>query len=235
MSAQTTRINPFFWHSGVNPLKLKLLDQWALGDSAVDIGCGNGAYAQHLRSRGFSVIAIDQQDRLQNNDGIQFMIATVPPIPLPDKSCDTVLLYDVLEHIQNESELLAEIYRVARKRLILSVPSDNDGMLPKYGLCLQHHIDKTHQREYDSERLKGVLSEHGFEVLHVRPQFAGAAPLVVEIFFTSSIAASILRRITRFWLKGLQRCGFIRVDLPSDWFAVAEIQSKAISVGQLEV
>jgi len=220
------RVDPFLWRTGVNPTKLRLLDRWAVGKRAVDIGCGHGAYAQYLRKAGFSVVAIDVEDRILDKEGIEFLVAEVPPIPLSDKCCDTLILFDVLEHVVAEDELLAEIRRVTTQRLILSVPSDNDGVLPLYGLCHVHHVDKTHQREYNPTTIETVLARHGFQVTHIEPHYPKNLPLVVGAFFTRSLLGRILRLATLSWLKFLRRTGVIRVNLPADWFVIADLTSK---------
>jgi SAM-dependent methyltransferase len=218
-------VDPFLWHTGVNPAKLRLLDSWAVGKRAVDVGCGNGAYAQHLREAGFSVTAIDAEDRIANKEGINFLFSTVPPIPLTDKGCDTLVLFDVLEHVAAEDKLLAEIRRVTTQRLILSVPSDNDGTLPLYGLCHVHHVDKTHQREYNPGSLKKVLSQHGFRIIHIQAQHPVNAPLVVKEFFKASPISRVLQRMTVKWIKFLRHRRIIQVNLPADWFVIADLIS----------
>ena len=114
-SLAMSKVNPFFWRTGVNPIKLNILDRWMAGMRAVDIGCGNGAYAQYLRKEGFSVTAIDNKDQVIEKEGIDFLLTNVPPIPLTDKFCDTLILFDVLEHVKMEDKLLAEVKRVTKK------------------------------------------------------------------------------------------------------------------------
>jgi SAM-dependent methyltransferase len=51
--------------------------------------------------------------------------ATVPPLPFPDRSFDTVVSFQVIEHVRRDRELVAEIYRVLRPggQLIVSTPN----------------------------------------------------------------------------------------------------------------
>ena len=224
MSAPKT-VQPFLWQEGVNPKKLELLDRWATGQTALDVGCGHGGYGHYLANRGFAVTAIDKEDRLEDKDAIRFLSAQVPPIPVESNSCDTLILFDVLEHVATEDELLAEARRVTRQRLILSVPSDEDGALPSYGLCLVHHMDKTHRREYNPSSLRAKLDEYDFELRTVEAHYPERLPFVIEQFFRNSFAGRICRSLTHRWLRALKRLKLVEVDLVADWFAVADLRS----------
>ncbi len=218
---------PFLWQVETNPAKCRLLDEWAVGPSAADIGCGTGAYAQHLRRRGLAVVAMDADDQVLDKEGIWFIRAGVPPIPLGDGQCDTMVLFDVLEHVRDEGGLLVEVRRVTRRRLILSVPSDDDGALPQYGICLLHHVDKTHQREYNPDRLRALLQAHGFRVVHLEAQRAQGMPFLVGEFFAPGTIGKIARVATLAWLRVLRRLRLVRVDLASDWFVVADVAGES--------
>jgi ubiquinone/menaquinone biosynthesis C-methylase UbiE len=213
------------WQHAVNPAKIQLLERWAVGTTFLDVGTGHGRYSQHMRQRGFAVTAIDADERLVDKDGLTFLRAVVPPLPVADASFDTLAMFDLLEHVADEDLLLRELRRVVRQRVIISVPADDDGPLPRYGLCHLHHVDKTHHREYGASRLRQLLETHGFRVLHLEPQTVAAAPLVVEAFFTSSGPARLLRGLTSAWIRALRRAGVIRVDLAADWLVVAEVRN----------
>lgn len=105
------------------------------GDTVLDFGCGAGNYAipaaELIGEKGV-VYALDCDSaclaRLQaraaeagacgihvitGDGGVQ--------VPLEDGSCDVVLLYDVLQKIDNRKGLLAELRRVLRPGGVLSV------------------------------------------------------------------------------------------------------------------
>jgi SAM-dependent methyltransferase len=52
------------------------------------------------------------------------ILASVPPVPVPDESYDTVLMSEVLEYIEDAPALLKEVHRLLRPEgtLIMSVP-----------------------------------------------------------------------------------------------------------------
>lgn len=212
----------FLWQRAPNPNKLRLIEQWVQGAHVVDIGCGPGFYARHLHARGLQVTALDAKNQLTEPPDFRFLQTRVPPIPLPDQSADTALLFDVLEHVPDEQGLLEELRRVVRHRLILSVPADDDDVLPRYGLCLSHHADKTHCREYSEASLRAALTGAGFRVVHLEPQYPVRLPLVAREFFRPNLVGRLARFLTNVWLQLALRTGLLKVTLPADWLAVAE-------------
>ncbi len=214
--------SPFFWRHAVSPEKLALVDRWAEGETVLDVGCGAGLVCLHLAQLGKTVIGIEPNYAGAEPHGWRLIRASVPPISLPDKSVDTAVLFDVLEHIDDDEALLAELQRVTRTRLILSVPSNDDGELPRYGLCLLHHIDKTHRREYALKTLEALLSKYGFKVRLAQKACPNGAPQVVTAFFVNRWYAKPLQWITNRWIRLLQRVGIVRVDLAADWLLVAD-------------
>jgi len=50
------------------------------------------------------------------------IIATAEHLPVPDKSFETVLALEILEHTDQPATVLSELRRVAKRRIIISVP-----------------------------------------------------------------------------------------------------------------
>ena len=114
----------------------------ALG-SVVELGCCFGFLSLRLAHDGHQVTAIDLAP------GTVALLAAIAPalgtplhalagdataIPLADRSADTVFAVHLLEHLQAAlaSEVIAEMVRVARRRVVVAVPFE-DAPNPTWG------------------------------------------------------------------------------------------------------
>ena len=63
-------------------------------------------------------------------------IADVHELPYRDNEFDTVVCLETLEHVENPHAAVQELKRVAKKRIIISVPLEPWFSLPRYLLLL---------------------------------------------------------------------------------------------------
>src|SRR3989338_1832211 len=78
----------------------------------------------------------------------------LPKLPYPDNSFDTVVCSDVLEHIGPHKQSVVELLRIARKKVIITVPAYG-WLYSKYDALLGH---KRRYHAYDFS---------GFEITHL--------------------------------------------------------------------
>lgn len=101
-----------------------------VGASAMDVGCGTGALLRRVRDARKDLGALVGVDFVIDPDlkdeGIQYFAAKVETLPFPDKAFDTVICTHVIEHIVDYRAAIAELRRVARRRLILVVPRERE-------------------------------------------------------------------------------------------------------------
>jgi ubiquinone/menaquinone biosynthesis C-methylase UbiE len=96
------------------------------GSSRVlDVGCGNIDVAGHvychfrLRQKYENVYGIDvNPGQLEN-----VIKASAMKIPFADQSIEYVVSFDGIEHIKDYSEVIKEMLRVAKRRVIIIVPT----------------------------------------------------------------------------------------------------------------
>ncbi len=101
----------------------------------LDIGCGEGYVSIKLAEKCKKVVGLDilprdlklaedKKTRSRYKEKITFMSGDVLNLPFPDNSFDLVCLLDVLPHIKQDREALAEIGRVLRPsgRLVMTTP-----------------------------------------------------------------------------------------------------------------
>lgn len=87
--------------------------------TVLEVGVGAGVLARELSARGISVTTLDIAEDLAPD-----IVGSVTSIPLPEKSVDVAVAFEILEHVRFEDvpHALRELARVARTHVILSLP-----------------------------------------------------------------------------------------------------------------
>lgn len=104
----------------------------------LDIGSGRGAFLWPLLDAfpSLPITALDMLDyrvagiRAVRDGGVNTLAALhgdATDLPFDDEQFDVVTMLEVLEHIPDTARALAEVCRVARRFVLLSVPSKPDG------------------------------------------------------------------------------------------------------------
>ncbi len=95
--------------------------------TVLDLGCGDGLLLSLLASRGIEASGLDISPEAVKKCHAKGLAAAVhsfaEPIPHADRSFDTVVLLDVLEHVYDPLALLQEARRLARRSVVVSVPN----------------------------------------------------------------------------------------------------------------
>ncbi len=107
-----------------NPLHQRLLkpyviaNQWIKGD-LLEVGCGEGRGIDWMLPSVSSYTAIDKIESAvallrEKYPNCKFVSDHLPPLPFDDNSFDSVVSFQVIEHIENDDLFLKEIFRVLR-------------------------------------------------------------------------------------------------------------------------
>ncbi len=91
------------------------------GDLVIDLGCGDGAWIDSVRSRYVRAVGIDVSNAaltahggvVQDWDFIQVDL-NLSAVPLDDESADAVRANQVIEHVANPMQFVTEAIRVLR-------------------------------------------------------------------------------------------------------------------------
>ena len=87
-----------------------------------DIGCGDGYVLHHLQKHGFNnIIGVDiaQKSAYEN---IEIINGNIEHLPFQDNSFDVVICNHTLEHVMNLEKAVQELKRIAKKKLIITIP-----------------------------------------------------------------------------------------------------------------
>lgn len=137
--------------------------------SVLDVGCSSGAYVSALRDTGYRAFGIDLLDDPAWQGGV-LVRGLADSLPVADDAVDTVVAFEVLEHLPDVTRALTEWRRVARHRLVLSVPNTvTPEILRASGLAYHHFIDRTHVNFFDSVSLSATLEDSGYRVQSLSP------------------------------------------------------------------
>lgn len=140
-----------------------------------DVGAGTGVMAELLAERGIDAISVEPHEegaRQMSKKGLVLFQSSLQDLALPNSSISAITLFDVIEHLENPSEVLAEVRRVLRKggRCLVTVPAHPF-------LWSNEDVMSGHQRRYKKMTLVTQLEQSGFEVLSVRYFFLPLVPL----------------------------------------------------------
>ena len=175
----------FNWSSvsgNLNPERVSHLENYLVGTKILDAGCGGGAYVEFLAKKGLEVTGVDKYEQflqVARQDRIgTYVRGDITNLPFPDKTFDCTYCFDVLEHIDDRIAI-QELARVTKKRLIITVPKEDELMI-KFNLTFLHYQDKTHLRNYIEESLKELLSIISYSQIAIFPELAVPTKLLVQ-------------------------------------------------------
>lgn len=130
----------------------------------LELGCGTGNFTQLIAESGHQVTGVDIQDsfvkvareRLASFENAEILLGDIRSLGM-DRIFETVILLDVLEHIQDDVALLRSFQRLLKPngRLILKVPA-----IPS----LYSEMDRSigHYRRYNRSGLSATLNAAGY-------------------------------------------------------------------------
>jgi ubiquinone/menaquinone biosynthesis C-methylase UbiE len=141
------------------------------GREILDLGCAVGNYSRRLSSLGYQVKGADinpEYIRIARERGVDAHLVQGDALPFPDRSFDSVVLFEVLEHLPDPDTVLMEARRVARKNVILTTPnSEKIADLQRAGLLYEHVADLDHRNFFTPATLESLLQKH-FRRVRVR-------------------------------------------------------------------
>ncbi len=128
-----TTANPLYrWHVNAVHRRISALVQDADPERVLDAGCGEGFGLYHLAKRApglvLTGIDIDREAvayaRMRFGDVATFAHGSIFDLPYEADAADLVLCSEVLEHLSDPGAALAELKRVARTHVLVTVPRE---------------------------------------------------------------------------------------------------------------
>ena len=131
------------------------------GRRVVDLGCGLGGYSKVLGERGFEISAFDvvpEYVERARSLGVAAELYDGTRLPLADGGADTVMMLEVIEHLDDPEPLLREARRVARRNVLVTTPNctQDFGTVP---VEFSHMLDVDHRQFFTVDTLAELLDD----------------------------------------------------------------------------
>ncbi len=154
------------------------------GKQVLDVGCGEGYFAQLLAARGNRITGVDSLPAPGKPEAFEAyyeadLQAGIEPVidQLKSKRFDRILLLDILEHLLHPEGILKEVRRVLREdggEVIVSVPNVANIwvrlmlLAGRFDYTERGILDKTHVRFFTRKTARRLLETEGFTILEER-------------------------------------------------------------------
>jgi SAM-dependent methyltransferase len=167
----------------LNPYRKKAILEYS-GKSFVDVGCGNGAYVMGLADK-YETMGVDIHPYPSwEQSPEKFRESHVASLPFEDGTVETIVCFEVLEHLSAPDLALKEFHRVCAKNIIITVPNCRlEPGMEKSRLTYFHYTDETHCNYFTLETLADLIKQAGFTSVKmelINP--VDIAPFLSEIF-----------------------------------------------------
>ena len=138
-----------------------------LGDTALDVGCGQAGLGYvllqlfpNVHYHGWDYSSQALWSTVLEGEGWELYHGTFEDMAERQGPCDTVYLCDVLEHVDEPSELLALVASLAKQRIVVSVP--------RYQALTYEMHRGEHAWDFTEDEIHALLAVHS--------EFAGVRP-----------------------------------------------------------
>lgn len=155
----------YFWFASQNAIVRRAVQRLVEARSAqagnaplriVDVGCGPGNTLLRLRDLG-RVFGIDYSTdalRFAKDRGLSAVRASLDALPTMSESADVIVALDVLEHVEDDREVLRQIHRTLKPGgvFVFTVPAF-------MSLWRQHDVEYGHFRRYDRREFVAKVAD----------------------------------------------------------------------------
>ena len=183
-----------WWFIGRKRIFAGILDKCLDTDTPrriADIGCGAGAMIPILSQYGkvwgleSSIIPLE---KCVERGFRKIGMAKSEALPFKDSSLDALVLFDVIEHIEDDEKVIRECRRVCKKNgiIIVSVPAYQFLMSP-------NDIVADHKRRYSRKDMTAKLERNGFRTIKATYYNTFLFPLIFAFIMTRKALSRLSR------------------------------------------
>jgi len=179
--------NKHWWHDHKRKLIHQMINKFAEKGKVLDIGAGTGKILSELKIKDWEIEGIDGEKeavKWSQKRGIKIQQADIEKkLGFNKNSFELILVLDVIEHLNNDRQVLKEINRVLKPRGIAIIT------VPAYQ-WLFNYWDKMlgHKRRYSRKSLKNIINLDMFKIEHL-----GYSSMFI---FPVAIAVRLVKKLT---------------------------------------
>ncbi|MCV7176414.1 class I SAM-dependent methyltransferase [Mycolicibacterium sphagni] len=172
-----------------------LLDLCA-GRDVLEAGCGEGYGADLIASVANRVVAVDYDQATVAHVRARYPRVTMlegnlAALPLPDASVDVVVNFQVIEHLWDQPQFVAECARVLRPGGVLLMSTPNR---ITFSPGLDTPVNPFHTRELNAAELAELLTDGGFALRSMSGVFHGSGLVALDERHDGSIIGAQIAR-----------------------------------------
>jgi len=140
----------------------------------LDIGCAGGAFPKAAQNLGFEAVGVEPSRWLVEKGrelyGLDLRQGLLKDQHFPDCSFDLASLWDVIEHLPDPNEVIAEVHRILKPDGLLIVNYPDYGSVArkvlgnKWPMLLSVHLTY-----FTRTTILKFMQNHGFEVIEIKP------------------------------------------------------------------
>ncbi len=132
------------------------------GKMVLDVGCSIGAYSYKLNALGFDCVGVDYNSEYVEKaigKGVEAYKMDAYNLDFKDNRFDSVIMFEILEHLEDPLLALKEAKRVAKKNIILTVPNfDKFHELSTLKLTYSDVLEDDHRNFFTKNEIKVLFN-----------------------------------------------------------------------------
>lgn len=125
----------------------------------IDLGCGTTPYKSYILKVADKYIGVDWENSLHNQEHVDVFADLCNQLPFEENCADTVVSFQVMEHLTEPDFFLSECYRILKSngRIFITVP-----------FMLHVHEEPNDYFRYTRYGLEYLLKKNGFVDIEIK-------------------------------------------------------------------
>ncbi|NNC95598.1 MAG: class I SAM-dependent methyltransferase [Chitinophagales bacterium] len=148
-------------------------EKYRKNNRLLDVGCGIGYFLKEAQKRGWEVYGTEFTDEaieLCESKGIKMKKGMLDKSMFPENYFDVVTYFEVIEHINNPTEEIANMHEVIRPGGVCYMTTPNFNGLSRHCLKEEYNVITypEHLSYYTPKTLSNLFKTHGFRTVNLK-------------------------------------------------------------------